>query len=60
MAKSNYEKIISLFEKEDIGNKIVAFDKMREILDIAIDAKKSELQSKFNDFEEIKQSIKKQ
>lgn len=60
MRKSNYEKIIKLFQEEELGSKILAFDEMRDILSKAIENKQAQLDEELEKFNEIKQSIKKQ
>tara|TARA_R110000868_G_scaffold46222_1_gene152870 strand:+ start:384 stop:560 length:177 start_codon:yes stop_codon:yes gene_type:complete len=57
--KSNQDKILDLFEKESLSDKIVIFEKIRIGLDDALDEKQVQLTKELNDYQAIQESIKK-
>jgi len=59
MAKSNYDKILSLFDAEELGIQLVLQDDITKRVIKRLEEKNDELESQKTHYQTIKESIKK-
>ncbi len=59
MAKSNYDKILQMFDLEDLGIQLVLQDDITKRVVARLEEKDKELEDEKERYERIKESIKK-
>ena len=59
MAKSNYDKILQMFDLEDLGIQLVLQDDITKRVIIRLEEKDKELEDEKERYDRIKESIKK-